>query len=223
MGLHPYCIAPSDHEPAAVTGLDGAPVIAVVEADLAAWASEHPEPVAASVAAVRAHDAVIRVAMTEQVTPVPLRFGQWAADPDVLRERLGEHAERWHELLRVFAGAVEMGIRLTPAAAAVAAGQPRAASGREYMAQLAARVHDRDAVERDHARLLERIGESLGDVAFRTASGVAPEDGRTLWVAHLVRRGRADEYRRIADRTAQQETGYRTAVTGPWPPYSFGS
>ena len=227
MGLHPYCIAPSDHAPGAVTGLGGAPVIAVPGSDLAAWASELPEPAAASIEAVRTHDAVIRAAMTERVTPVPLRFGQWAADRAVLLERLAEHAARWHERLREFAGAVEMGIRLTPAAPAPAAAPPagraRAASGREYMAQLAARVHDRDALEREHARLLERIGESLGDVAFRTASGVAPDDGRTLWVAHLVRLGRADEYRRLADRIAQQETGYRTAVTGPWPPYSFGS
>lgn len=226
MGLHPYCITPAGHAPGDATGLGGMPVVAVTAAGLAAWASEHAEPVPASVDAVRAHDAVIRSAMTPHVTPVPLRFGQWAASPAVLRERLVEHAARWSALLQEFAGAVEMGLRfdpLGPAATPAPGARARAASGRAYMEQLAARVHDRDAVERERTRLLERVEAALGDVALRSVSGASAEDARALWVAHLVRLGRAAEYRRLANRTGQEEAGYRMAVTGPWPPYSFAS
>lgn len=229
MGLHPYCITPAGHEPGSLRGLGDARVRSFVAAGLGAWASEHPEPPAASVDAARTHDAVIRSAMSPTVTPVPLRFGQWAASEAVLQERLEVHADRWSALLQEFAGAVEMGIRFEPVEAharpaAEATDRPRrAGSGREYMELLAGRVHERDAAERERARLLERVAIVLGDAALRTASGSPPGAAHALWVAHLVRLGRVDEYRNLADRIGQQEAGYRVAVTGPWPPYSFVS
>lgn len=225
MGLHAYCIAPAGHLPNG-TGIEDAPLLAVAAGQCVAWASRHPAPPAANVQTVRRHDDVIRAAITELVTPVPLRFGQWTEDEAALAARIGDQAERWLALLQEFAGAIELGLRFTPLERhpLPAAAQPeRAASGRAYMQQLAARAHERDRTTAEHAAIEARVQERLSGCVLRAASGVVPDDPASLWLAHLVRRASIQEYRELAAAVGDAVAGYRMSVTGPWPPYSFVS
>ena len=117
MGLHLYCIAPAAHTPhstrgSIVTGIGGARVEAVDDGTLALWVSSHEAAPGAGIEAIREHNNVVVAAMTSDVTPVPVRFGQYFTDDAVLRESIGTSHEKWLILLARVAGAVECGVRV---------------------------------------------------------------------------------------------------------------
>jgi hypothetical protein len=165
---------------------------------------------------------VIEAALTEEVTPVPLRFGQSARNEDALFLSIAERAEAWHSKLAAFAGAVEFGLQIIdPNRAGVARevhGQDRS-SGRDYLAALLQRQRipeEADAVlqvVRDEAASLVR-SERLDPL--KTRHGVAT-------IAHLVPRERANDYQARMRGVAERMSEYRFLHSGPWPPYSFAS
>src|SRR5215212_4403883 len=81
MGCYGYCVLPRTIEPVAgLIGIDGVPVMGRAIAELMLWWSEmdRPEP---GVERVKAHNDVVEKGISVDVTPVPLRFGQWTAEP----------------------------------------------------------------------------------------------------------------------------------------------
>ena len=223
MGLHAYCITRASLEPC-TTGIDGAPVQSVEAGTLAAWASSHASPPRPSIDALRAHDAVVRAATAPDLTPVPLRFGQWAESTDALRTRVGERAAHWEALLDEFAGAVEMGLRIgaaTPLPHAPALPEPRPQSGREYLERLAARAHEQAHADARRADVLAVVHGALAAHVLREVSGGVPEGSELAWVAHLVLREHTDAYCEAVETLRRSAPGLRIRMTGPWPPYSF--
>jgi hypothetical protein len=194
------------------------PVRTITDAELAVWVSEHVERTAASVEAIREHNAVVVAGMTETVTPVPIRFGQWLSDEEAARASLRTSHEEWLTLLGRFAGAVEYGIRIfDPAREAPADGaEPKPVTGTEYMAALA-RKQSAGAGSQAVAALARAVeGVILEEKVepLRTAHGIAS-------VAHLVRNSRLDAYRSAVEAARAEMPRLRLLSTGPWPPYSF--
>jgi hypothetical protein len=226
-GLYLYCVAPAGHEPPAVlAGMDDAKVTSLEHDGLAVWLSALSRPPEASVEGVRRHHAVVDAAVSATVTPVPFRFGQWAATEAAVRASITPKAGAWRHSLEAWAGALEFGVRvLDPALDRPARSVHASAmsSGREYLEALArVRTKERDSVrdaEEVAALVRDRVGGlAIADVVapLATAHGIAS-------IAHLVHRASFAEYheRMAAVRTEQRRL--RFVLSGPWPPYSFAA
>ena len=225
-GVYGYCVVPLAHDiPQRLTGLQGTAVRVHGVDDLAVVVSDmdRPEPTAEH---VHQHNAVIESVATETVTPVPLRFGQWAADTGMFDKVVRAKAAWYHERLKAFAGALEFGLRAVrpdrpPPARDVRVA--RAATGREYMNAL----RDRVAAERGYSEESEQVRRGISEVLGAFVREERVEEARTphgiITVSHLVSRQHFDEYREHAQRLRTRYPDMRFLVSGPWMPYSFAS
>ncbi len=226
MGVYGYCVVPAAHAfPDEVTGLRGAPIRAHEVEDLAVLVSDldRPEPTAEH---VQQHNGVIEAVVTNEVTPVPLRFGQWAPDAGVFEKVVREKAAWYHERLEAFAGALEFGLRAVrpdrpPQARDVRVAH--AATGLEYMNAL----RDRAAAERAQSEESEQVRQGISEVLGAFVREERVEEARTphgiITISHLVSRQHFDEYREHAQRLRMRYPNMRFLVSGPWMPYSFAS
>jgi hypothetical protein len=224
VGLYVYCVVPPAHPlPADLTGIGGVAVEPMVIGDVALWMSrgERPEP---GMDAIKAHNGVVEAAVTEAVTPLPLRFGQWLADERSLLEVFTEKAADYAARLTQIAGCMEFGIRLidpaAPAEARVVQNVPHT-SGLEYMRALqeGSRLADskRQRAEHVHARVRELLQDLVREERVeeaRTAHAV-------LTLSHLVARPHFVAYRERAPQIRELFPELRMLLSGPWPPYSF--
>ena len=253
MGTHAYCISSgATLPPPSQPGIGGSKVQVTELAGLCAWFSEHAQRPAAGLEQLRTHDQVVRSALSDQATPIPLRFGQWFPDRADLRRQLEARREHWEGLLACFAGSVEMGLRLArpapappaallrapaallraPAALlrasaapprASAAPEPPAGSGREYLEQLRLVARARAAAEAGREELLAALGELVAGRVQAVSSESRP-DSRGQWrVAHLVRRAHLPAYQQAVTELRRRFPNARISLTGPWPPYSFAA
>jgi hypothetical protein len=226
VGVYAYCVLPATHPPpASLTGLDATPVAVVKVEDLLVWVSylERPQP---SVEAVQAHNRVVEAAITEEVTPVPLRFGQWLEDESALRAAIAPRAADYRQKLQQFAGCLEFGLRLIDPKNEEKARDVHtspATSGFEYMQAL--RESSRLAEQaRQHAEQVRaRVLETLHDLVHAERVQEERTAHSVLTVSHLVARPNFDEYRARARHLRTVFPAMRLLVSGPWPPYSFAA
>ncbi len=211
--------------PPGLTGLQGSPVTVLSAGAIDVWVShmDKPQP---GVALLQEHNAVVEAAVTEQVTPVPLRFGQWLEDEAALRSALEAKADLYREKLHEFAGCLEFGLRfLDPARNAEARDvHPSAAtSGTAYMQALAA---GREAEQQQRAlagQVHERVQQVLGHLVRAGQEEDLKTPQAVLTLSHLVARVHFDEYRARARDLRAEFPALRLLVSGPWPPYSFAA
>jgi hypothetical protein len=224
VGVYGYCVVPRDHAPpAALSGMSQTAVRHHALASLAVWVAEidRPDP---TIEHIEAHNRVVEAAITEAVTPVPLRFGQWAADMSVLDAAINEKAHWYRERLSTFQGALEFGLRVIRpdrARSARLVRPPLAPTGREYMNSLRDSVAAAHEQRADEARIRAGITEELG----RFVREDRIEEGRTphgvVTVSHLVARADFDAYRAQAHQLRLRFSELRFLLSGPWAPYSF--
>lgn len=224
MGLYAYCVVPRAHAwGEGVRGIAGAPVRGHAAGEFVVLVSDldRPEP---SADHIQQHNAVIEAAVTAEITPVPLRFGQWAKDVGVFEQAVEEKADWYAERLKTFAGALEFGLRVVrpdkaPPARDVHVGQ--AATGLEYMNALRERV----AAERAQSGEVEAVRAGITEILGALVREERVEEARTphgiINVSHLVSRPQFDEYREQAQRLRTRFPEMRFLVSGPWMPYSF--
>lgn len=224
MAIYGYCVVPRAHGPAGgLSGIAGAAVLSREVGELAVWVSEmaRPEP---DIANVQAHNAVVEAAVTEAVTPVPLRFGQWSAEPGILEGVVRETAAWYHERLEMFAGALEFGIRVAapdrpPSARVVHI--PHAHTGMEYMNALRASVSATRGQREVEERVCAGITGIMGDLVREERSEEPRTPHGVVTISHLVPRADFEEYQSRASRLREQFPDMRFLVSGPWVPYSF--
>ena len=226
MSLYVYCVvSPAFEPPLSCLGLGGLPVSLHSHAALGCWVTElesRPEP---SLPNIQAHHAVVLQAVSDSVTPVPVRFGQWLESAERLDRHLEEKTAHYESLLRLFAGALEFGLRvIEPGRQPAPQPQPeRAESGRQYLLAVREQMRAQDADSSQIAQLRGKIHDVFNGNAraeqfepLRTAHGL-------LSAAHLV--GRADfaSYREGAAHLRASFPRLRFLMSGPWPPYSFSA
>jgi len=225
MGVYGYCVLPADCSPAAgQQGIDGSAVRPWVLGALSVWVSDidRPEPNAAR---IQAHNGVVESAITDQVTPVPLRFGQWSAESSAFASALLARADWYRERLTVFAGALEFGLRIALAGSSPArvVRVPEAETGTAYMEALRARTaadrSQREAAEKIRARVAEVVQHMIREERFDDATAAQG----IVSMAHLVGRADFDSYRAAVQRLRSQEAALRFMLSGPWAPYSFAT
>lgn len=225
MGVYGYGVVPRGHEwpEQAPAGLDGAEVRRLYVAGLSLLISEldRPEPTAEH---VQQHNAVLEAAATQEMTPVPLRFGQWAAEVSVFDEGLAARADWYEERLKTFAGALEFGLRVVRPDRPAPARDVRVApgvSGLEYMNVL----RDRLNAERAQTKEIEAVRAGISEMLGGWVREERVEESRTphgmITISHLVARRHFDEYRGQAQHLRARYPELRFLVSGPWMPYSF--
>ncbi|HSL68589.1 MAG TPA: GvpL/GvpF family gas vesicle protein [Longimicrobiales bacterium] len=222
MPLYTYCVVPAAHRvPALLTGIDNASVMALSSPQISAWVSHHelrPEP---SLERIQAHDRVVQAAISPDVTPVPVRFGQWLAKA-ALEQHLSEQAARYCTCLEKVAGALEFGIRvLDSQRSARLLPRKLAASGRAYMSALREEYRGREQSESESNVLRDRIRQSLAALTRAEQFESAQDAHGMLSVVHLVEHAQHGSYRAAVHRLREQLPHLRFLVSGPWPPYSF--
>lgn len=224
MLAYPYCVLPRGHAPPeGLRGVDGAAVRVVSARDLSIWASPVRRPPSASIERVRAHHAVVDVAASDGVTPLPLRFGQ-CSPPRALRRRLAEDSQDWRSRLADLAGTVEFGLLLAGTAAPPGREEASpAGSGREYLTRLVERrkrTRELDPVAQEAVDALQR---HVGSLPLREAVSQLPGRSGAARVAHLVARNRAGEYRSSVEEYLTDHPEHPFILAGPLPPWTFGT
>lgn len=234
-----------------IDGIDGRPVRAVVERDLAAAASdvddetygedglnEHVRDLDWLTPRASAHQAV-NVRLLELADAVlPLSFGALYRDEDRVREMLRENAATRVTRLAQLSGRAEWVVtvtrdpRDTPGAEddlrqldrEIAGSTP----GRAFLLEKRRTQVARSATEQSDREVAARALAALSDVAersYREPVAVGGADLVVLRVSLLAHRddaGAVDE--RIARLTEDLAApGYHVRASGPWPAYRFGA
>lgn len=225
MGVYAYCVVPRGHLPVQLAGLAGETVELLEVDELGVWVGRmaRPEP---GVEAIQAHNRIVEVSITEQITPVPLRFGQWLENEDVLTTAIREKSEWYHARLAEFAGALEFGLRIIDPAAEAEARDVRPAgspSGREYMQALRASSRLADERQAMAGRVRSRIQELMDQLVRAEREDELRTPHAVLTIMHLVARADFHEYRQRANQLRELFPELRWLVSGPWPPYSFAA
>ena len=224
MGVYAYCVVRAGHRPdPELKGVNEAAVDLIEVAAVGVWVSRMGRP-GGSVEHIKAHNAVVEAAVTTEVTPVPLRFGQWLDEEAELIAGVAEQAASYETKLQAFAGCLEFGIRVIDPALPEGARDvqsAKAASGTAYMQAL--RESARQADERRTAA--ERVRRTIQDKVSGLVRTEQEEASRTphavVTVSHLVPRENFDEYRERVRQLRETFPELRLLLSGPWPPYSF--
>jgi Gas vesicle synthesis protein GvpL/GvpF len=192
--------------PAAVAGLDDAPLEAIVEGPLMAVVSRHEQaPAEPALGPLLAHERVVEALMAQRAV-LPLRFGSRCPDTGSLQAALVERRVALLGALDRVRGRVELAVRAMQPAAAV----PAAASGREYLnAKL---TGERSAAE---------LHEPLAALAVEARRSPKPAPGELLRAAYLVEQPAVGRFRGAVERLQRGHPETALLCTGPWPAYSF--
>jgi hypothetical protein len=222
MGLYLYCVVPAEHEPGdALLGVDAEPVRSAAVGDLACWVSEHQAKPEVSVARIQQHNAVVEAAITDLVTPVPVRFGQWVESEPRLRAVMGERMDHFRDWLPLFAGALEFGLRaLNPEQPPAQVVRPEPyTTGRAYLTALREQMRSREGNLEIRDLIHDEFASLVRAERFEEAQGTHG----LLSVAHLVARTDFDAYRHRVRELRERSPHLRFLTSGPWPPYSFAA
>jgi hypothetical protein len=220
-GLHIYCVMPGDcAPPRQLRGIDDAAVFAVATTGVAVWASAYERRPAANPACASAHNRVVEAGMNTEVTPVPVRYGQWFDSERAAAAALAAESERWTTLLRHFAGRCEWGVRIMGVGPAREMHPARAESGTAYMVELARRKARTDDRRSAGARVAEQVALRIGALAVDTRVEVQA-GGDVMNLCPLVAWNDAAAYHTHVRSVRDEHRSLRFLFTGPWPPYSF--
>jgi hypothetical protein len=184
--------------PAAVTGLDDAPLEAIVEGPLVAVVSRHERaPAEPALSALLAHERVVEALMAQRAV-LPLRFGSRLPDTGALQAVLVERRLVLLDALDRVRGRVELAVRAMQPAAAV----PTAAK----------LTGERSAAE---------LHEPLAALAVAARRSPKPAPGELLRAAYLVEQPAVGRFRGAVERLQRGHPETALLCTGPWPAYSF--
>ena len=139
---------------------------------------------------------------------LPVRFGAVVEDERAAGRMVAERHDELAAALERVRGAVELGVRVQPAAGASNATAARS-SGREYL--------------RQRAREFERVQQIHDQLAAMSREATQRPGRELLRAAYLVERAKVaafvDEVRRLQEEYAE----LAVLCTGPWPPFSFAA
>jgi hypothetical protein len=224
-GLYLYCFTPAGYCPGLdLAGMGANPVSCRAVPGFSVWAEVLDEAPAVSTESIRRHHDVVTAAWTLAPACLPVRFGQWLADPVTLQGTVEEQRAELERALARVAGAGEHGVRISepgmnPGRSGKHESQPN--SGREYLERIREKVRAQDEHERRGQALASELEAFLaGTIRAQRVDPLAPERG-LVSVSHLVPRERSTAYRVELSRFRERHPELEVLCTGPWPPYSF--
>lgn len=237
MSTHLYCVLPHRLRasiPATLTGIDGAPVRALMVGSLVAWVSDVDPSKRVVIDGVRAHDTVVEAALETGATPVPARYGQRFEHDDACRAALAVRATSIETLLDKVDGQVEMTLILTPSTrrmlrdlkpvlpemiAQEEAGPDRG-PGRQYLELVRARDSAASTLRRAMDGLAGRLAEAANRFVRRSAMHEQLTQLPVRTISHLISREMVEQYKEVVG-AVRAGAEFRFLVIGPRAPYSF--
>ncbi|HEX8181809.1 MAG TPA: GvpL/GvpF family gas vesicle protein [Pyrinomonadaceae bacterium] len=240
MSVYAYCLCEELITDAleSVAGVGGAAPRLLACGRLVAVVSEFDgEAVAVTRAHVLAHERVVGRVLTE-TTPLPFRFGAVTSEAR-LRSYVAAHEPTLRAQFERVRGCVEMSVKvLWPPEAAKPEAGPETASDAAMEARTAndaapagagtafleakRRALRGDELQRQRAAEFESwLAARLGGVVRATHVSVRPAAALVFAAAHLVERGRLEEYRARVRAAVAEAPTLHFLTSGPWPPYSF--
>lgn len=224
--MYGYCIVPRGSTLAeGITGIGGVPV-GVHDVDRLAVVVSRIDRPEQTIEHVQDHNRIVEVVVSDEVTPVPLRFGQWFAEVADFEAAIAGRSAGYEQQLARFAGCLEFGIRVIRPDKLTAARDVHVAaatSGFEYMKALQRRLTEERGEKEESERVRGGISEVLGGLVreervdpLRTPHGV-------VTVSHLVARADFDRYREATQHLRDLFPDMRFLLSGPWAPYSFAT
>jgi hypothetical protein len=152
------------------------------------------------------HEEVVEALMRDRDL-LPVRFGTRLPDEAAAARVVADRRDALAEALQRVRGAVELAVRVVPAAI----------EEREPPAGGAAYLRERRAA----ADAAAAIHEPLSRLARASAKRPSPVHGEVLRAAYLVDRDAVDGFRGAVADLQHEHPRLRILCTGPWPPYSF--
>ncbi|GGV05440.1 gas vesicle protein [Streptomyces litmocidini] len=232
---------------ARLAGVDGRALRLVESAGLAAVVSSVPsgafgerglrtqlEDMARLETIARSHHAVVDAAFA-RTTVLPMRLATVYLDDVRVAGMLDARRDRFLDLLDRLDGHVELGVKVSVDAGAVAPPKTEAVAvaespGRAYLQRRRAQRRGTQDLYRAAAGVAEeavRVAEGLSRarVVHRPQQGgLAPARGENIAnEAYLVPAGEVGRFTSALDASAGATPGVRVEVTGPWAPYSFAT
>ncbi|HWS87230.1 MAG TPA: GvpL/GvpF family gas vesicle protein [Pyrinomonadaceae bacterium] len=239
MSLYVYCLGEDLPESAfeGLAGVGGARVRALTFGGLTALVSEAGEEAAVvSEENLLAHNRVNAAALAV-TTPLPCRFGTRAA-PERLAEYVSNNEAALSAALARVRGRVEMSVKLMgkaegqkaeietegggtlrPVAAGVELGAKGA--GTAFLLKKRREILGEEGARRRAEEAAAWLASGVGELARETAERLSLTKALLVGAAHLVERGRVEDYRVRLRALAAERRDLRLLTSGPWPPYSF--
>jgi hypothetical protein len=158
---------------------------------------------------------------------LPMKLLTLFTSDERARSWAASDGERLEGLLDRVAGRVEVGLRITRAAAAPPAPGPRPATGTGFL--LAKKAYREGELERaeEAATAAARCFDTLAAAAVDSRRRPAPAEATALLldaVFLVAAEATGDFEGRIAEEARRlAEAGCEVTVTGPWPPYHFAT
>lgn len=232
MRLYAYCVgddlAAETFEGAG--GVGGSPVRVVRSGALAVVVSEvEGKAVPATRENVAEHNRVNALALA-RTTPLPFRFGTLVEEARLEGYLAKQEAALLAALARV-RGCVEMGAKVIWDAAGRAAGveedegeaggSPAAGAGTAFLMAKRREVLGEEALRSRAEGVAAALASRLEGLARESSVEVNPKGALVVRAAHLIERGREEEYRERVRALGREREDLRLMASGPWPPYSF--
>jgi hypothetical protein len=168
---------------------------------------------------------VVTAAWTLAPACLPVRFGQWLADPATLSETVEEQRAELERALARVEGAGELGVRISEpgilGGATSRGDKPPPTTGREYLERIREKVRVRDDHEQRGRAVASELEATLEGVIRAQRVDVLPPERGLVSLSHLVSREREQEYSDRIARFRERHPELEMLCTGPWPPYSF--
>lgn len=213
------------------TGVGGSPLMLVRRGALAVLVSEFEgDAVPATRENVAEHNRVNALALARS-TPLPFRFGTLVEDSRLAAYVAKQEASLVAALGRV-RGCVEMGAKVIwdagvqGAAGAEddegeAGGGQSAGAGTAFLLAKRREVLGEEALRSRAEGVAAALASRLEGLARESSVQVNPKGSLVVRAAHLIERGREEEYRERVRALGREREDLRLMASGPWPPYSF--
>ena len=186
--------------------------------------------VAASVANIRRHEAVVEALMTDR-SVVPVRFGAILDNECAVRRIIESHYAGFLSNLGRVRGRVELGLRVLWDDAQSGAGQGQSSphdspasppeNGRAYLlVRLEAEQRDRAQHERATAVAM-KLHAPLARLAAESTKQLLVTPRMLMTAAYLVNVDQVACFQQVVADLSTAYPALRFLCTGPWPPYNF--
>ena len=233
MSLYVYCLG-DELGGAAFEGLAGvgrARVRVLALGGLAAVVSEAGDDApAVNEENLLAHNRVNAAALAVS-TPLPCRFGTRAA-AGRLAEYVSANGAALAAALARVRGRVEMSVKLMwkkevgsrkseVESEAGGVAEAPAGAGTAFLLKKRREILGEEGARRRAEEVAAWLAAGVGELARETAERLSPSEPIFVRAAHLVERGRVEEYRARLRALAAGREDLRLLASGPWPPYSF--
>ncbi|OLE52093.1 MAG: hypothetical protein AUG51_19805 [Acidobacteria bacterium 13_1_20CM_3_53_8] len=233
MRVYAYCLSDEieEGEFEVISGVAGATARLIETEGIVSVVSNFPEnSIAVTRENVLAHERVVRN-IFRKASLLPFRFGTVIADARLLDFISSQKSTLSDQLERV-RGSVEMSVKVVlpdevnaSEALQTKSGEEedRTVSGTEYLKRKRREILVDEEIRERAGETARWLTEKLQGAASDSVVTALPSGSTVLAISFLVRRERADEYRKLLNRARAERPGLHFLTSGPWPPYSFSN